>query len=195
MGNLEKELKIRMRKAKTQQIILGTIYGVGILSVAMMAPKMTKVFAKFEPEFMKKKSSKYSFNRSLKKLKDNGFIVFEKKEKGTFARLTEKGQAKLRQIQLRDYKFKKPKKWDGKWRLLAFDIKEERKGIRDKIRMTLSKIGFVRLQDSVWVYPYDCEDFINLLKADFKIGKDLLYIIADKIENDKALLKNFALIR
>jgi len=49
------------------------------------------------------------------------------------------------------------------------------------------------LQDSVWVYPYDCEDFINLMKADFKIGKDLLYVVADKIENDKFLAQHFKL--
>lgn len=54
-------------------------------------------------------------------------------------------------------------------------------------------MGFVRLQDSVWVYPYDCEDFINLIKTDFKIGKDLLYIVADKIEGDKSLVKFFKL--
>jgi CRISPR-associated endonuclease Cas2 len=76
---------------------------------------------------------------------------------------------------------------------LIFDIKEERKGMRDKIRRTLNTIGFIRLQDSVWVYPYDCEDLIMLLKADFKIGKDLVYIIADSIENDKDLRLAFNL--
>ena len=70
---------------------------------------------------------------------------------------------------------------------------EKRKGLRDKIRLTLNSIGFVKLQDSVWVYPYPCEDLIVLLKADFKIGKDLLYIIADSVENDSELQKLFNL--
>ena len=122
-------------------------------------------------------------------------IVFEKTEKGNFAKLTQKGEAKLRQIELRNYKIKKPTRWDGKWRLLIFDIKEERKNTRDKIRRTLIQIGFIRLQDSVWVYPYDCEDLINLLKTDFKIGKDVLYVIADKIEYDKPLLEYFELMK
>jgi hypothetical protein len=43
----------------------------------------------------------------------------------------------------------------------------------------------------VWVYPYDCEDLITLLKADFKIGKDLLYVITESIENDKWLRQSF----
>ena len=51
-----------------------------------------------------------------------------------------------------------------------------------------------RLQDSVWVYPYDCEDIIGLLKTDIGVGKDLLYMIADEIENDRHLRENFGLL-
>lgn len=193
MGRLEKEVKKRARKANIQKAILSTVFAVGGLGVAFMAPKMTKVLAEFEPGFMKKKFGKYSFNRSLKRLKDTGLIFFEKTNKGSFVRLTPKGEVKLRRLEISDFKLKKPKKWDGKWRLLVFDIKEERKNTRNKIRYTLKRIGFTWLQDSVWVYPYDCEDLILLLKADFKIGKDLLYIIADSIENDRPVRKIFNL--
>ena len=193
MGQMERKSKKRTRKANLQKAILSTVFAVGGLGVALIAPKMTKVLAKFEPDFMKSKYRKYSFNRSLAKLKNTGLIVFKKTEKGNFACLTTKGEAKLRQLELNDYKIKKPRHWDRKWRILAFDVKEERKSTRNKIRFTLGQMGFVRLQDSVWVYPYDCEDLIMLLKADLKIGKDLIYIIADSIENDKNLCKSFNL--
>jgi DNA-binding transcriptional regulator PaaX len=68
--------------------------------------------------------------------------------------------------------------------MLVFDIPEGRRYIRQKVRNTLRSIGFYRLQDSVWVFPYDCSEFVTLLKADFKVGKDLLYLIADSIEDD-----------
>jgi len=55
------------------------------------------------------------------------------------------------------------------------------------------QIGFVRLQNSVWVYPYDCEDLVKLLKADFRIGREVLYVIADSIENDMWMRKEFSL--
>src|SRR3989339_1586873 len=195
MGQMEKESKKRTRKANLQKAILATIFTLGGLSVALIAPKMTKVLSMIEPEFMKSKYKKYTFNKSFSRLKNSGLIVFKKTEKGNFAHLTAKGEVKLRQLELNDYTTKKPKYWDKKWRILAFDIKEERKSMRNKIRHTLRRIGFVRLQDSVWVYPYDCEDLIMLLKADFRIGKDLLYIIADSIENDKNLRKTFDLQR
>ena len=193
MGKLEKESRQRAKKANLQKAILGTMVAVGGLSVALFAPKMTKVLTKLEPEFMKNKRRKYSFNRSFYRLKNAGLITFFQTKKGKFARLTEKGEAKLRQLRLKDYHLQKPRHWDGKWRLLTFDIKEKRKSTRDKIRYVLKKIGFFRLQDSVWVYPYDCEDLIMFLKADFRIGKDLLYVIADSIENDENIRDNFGL--
>ena len=63
----------------------------------------------------------------------------------------------------------------------------------EQIRKTLLTIGFVRLQDSVWVYPYDCEDLITLFKADLKVGKDLLYLVADAVEYDFSLKRHFNL--
>ena len=107
--------------------------------------------------------------------------------------LTSKGEARLRQLELHDFKLKKQKRWDRKWRMLIFDIPEYRRVLRNKVRATLTAIGFVHLQHSVWVYPFPCEDFIALLKADFKIGKDLLYLIVDSIENDRELRKRFNL--
>lgn len=77
--------------------------------------------------------------------------------------------------------------------MLIFDIPEYRKGLREKIRRSLIAVGFERLQDSVWVYPYDCEDFIMLLKADFKVGKDMLYMVVDELEYDLPLRRRFGL--
>ena len=78
--------------------------------------------------------------------------------------------------------------------MLIFDIPEYRKGTRDKIRYTLQTIGFVHLQHSVWIYPYDCEDLITLLKADFRIGRDMLYMIVDSLEGDATIKKRFGLV-
>ena len=57
----------------------------------------------------------------------------------------------------------------------------------------MQEYGFIRLQDSVWVYPYDCEDLIALAKANFRIGFDVLYMIVERIERDTHLREHFAL--
>ena len=62
-----------------------------------------------------------------------------------------------------------------------------------KQRRFMAEYGFVRLQDSVWIYPYDCEDLIALAKASLRIGADVLYMIVERLERDKHLREHFGL--
>lgn len=110
-----------------------------------------------------------------------------------YLRLTEAGRRALALEQEKVTLKNQKKKWDGRWRMVVFDIPERRRRVRIRLRAFMNEIGFVRLQDSVWVYPYDCEDFVTLLKAELKIGKDVLYAIADTIEHDRDIRKHFHL--
>ncbi|MFA5997498.1 MAG: hypothetical protein WC791_03350 [Candidatus Paceibacterota bacterium] len=188
MGYLEQESKKRSKRGETQRIILETVATAGILAVALVAPGALTALRKLGVNVSGRK--KEMINRSRKNLVESGLLEYNSKG---LLRLTEKGEEKLRILERRDYRIPTPRKWDKKWRVLIFDIKEERKPLRDKVRRTLMSIGFIRLQDSVWVYPHDCEDLITFLKADFKIGKDLLYLVVDMMENDKGLKKKFGL--
>ena len=190
MGKLEEENKKQIRATKIQSIVLRTVAAAGLISVALILPNALQMLKVFNLDKKLRDTNRRSINNSRKRLVERGLLEYSK---DGFLGLTGLGRKTLRQIQLADYNLKKPKKWDKKWRILIFDIKESQKVLRDKVRSTLVSIGFIRLQNSVWVYPYDCEDLITLLKADFEIGKDLLYVIADKIENEKVLLNDFGL--
>ena len=87
----------------------------------------------------------------------------------------------------------KKRKWDRRWRVVIFDIPERRKSVRASLRRFMGEYGFVRLQDSVWIYPYDCEDLIALSKANFRVGADVLYMIVERLERDKHLREHFKL--
>ncbi len=193
MGNLEQSIKKKDKRKNIQKIILNTIYALGILSVVAVAPNVFSVIRQFEGPRKRKKNLKYSINESFARLKEKGLIeIFEINGKKV-TRITKKGEDKLDFLDKHDFKLKIPKKWDGRWRVVIFDIKESRSKTRFLLRKTLSQIGFIRLQKSVWLYPYDCEDLVSLLKADFKIGKDVLYMIVEKLENDWHLRKTFNL--
>ena len=191
MSGAEIKLKKKIRNSKIQSIILNTLYIVGVLSVAAVAPKMLSLLKHLDPQ--KKGSRKSSVNTAIKRLAERGLIVWEKSAKGTFLRLTKEGERTIEIIERNDFRLKKPKKWDGRWRVIIFDIRETKRVARNKFRMTLQRIGFLKLQNSVWVFPYDCEELITLIKTDFMIGKEILYIIADSIENDKWVRKHFKL--
>lgn len=190
MGEIEKSLKRKIRNTKIQKVVLGAIATAGVLSVALLAPNALQMLKLFNLDKKILRDKNHAINLSRDRLIKNGLIKYSKEG---FLSLTKLGEETLRKMKLHNYVLPKPKKWDKKWRILIFDIKEEFRIVRDKVRNTLISIGFVHLQDSVWVYPYDCEDLITLLKADFEIGKDLLYIIADSIENDKVIKEQFDL--
>ena len=191
MGKLEKESKYRTRKQNIQKLILNTLYGAGIISIELLAPNAIGALDKLTGSNFRNKN--YRVKRSRDRLLDAGLIRFEKTPTGTFVEITSKGEQKIKKFYAGEAVLKKPTRWDGKWRLVIYDLKEKRKFLRDRLRITLASFGFVRLQNSVWVYPYDCEDLIILVKADFKIGKEVLYLIVDRVENDKWLRDLFNL--
>src|SRR3989344_660316 len=66
--------------------------------------------------------------------------------------------------------------------------------IRYRLRTAAGKL--VAKKYAVWVKrndSYGCEEFIALLKAELKIGRSVLYVIADSIEQDKILRSHFNL--
>lgn len=192
MGKIESSVKVKIRKTKIQQAVLNSIYTAGVLSVALLTPNALQLL-KFFNKRPGRSHQKWGVSRAVKRLEEKGLICFEKKNGKSFVRLTKTGEKYIDILERKEFKIKKPKKWDRKWRIVIFDIKEKRKGTREMLRKTLMRIGFVRLQNSVWVYPYDCEDLLIMLKADFYMGKDVLYIVADEIENEKTIRTHFDL--
>lgn len=155
--------------------------------MGLVAPSVIGAMAKLG--LLPSRRQREIIRRSRDRLLERDLLVYKN---GAF-RLTVKGREMLNIFEAREFRFKKPKRWDGRWRLLIFDIPERQRPARDKIRRTLSMIGFERLQDSVWIYPYDCEDLVTLLKADFKVGRNLLYLIVEELENDAPLRLRFTL--
>lgn len=170
-------------------MILGTIGLAGILIVGIAAPGIFKILPGRKRYFYSKKS----LDRSLENLKNRGLVKFAPGRIGWRVELTEKGRAEFFSYEIREKILKSPKRWNGDWHLLIFDIEETRKKVRDNVRRTLINLGFVRLQDSVWVYPYPCEEVLELLRTKYGVRHQALYICARKIAKDKWLRKHFGL--
>ena len=171
----------------------------GLVSVAILAPNALQLLKGFGVLEGKKKKYRngaqlrYNINATISRLEKEGCLTVEENEDGTWVRLTKKGQKRLASYQASGISKQNPRIWDGKWRVIIFDVAEDKRAIRDKLRRELRNYGFVRLQQSVWVVPFDCEDFISILKTDQKLWSEVLYIVADKIEGERHLRKTFNL--
>ncbi len=185
---------MKRERIPVQKILLTTIAVAGILSVAVLAPNALKVIKQFSGDkgFRRKRYLDNSIGNLLKK----GLIKFEISDGGKkFVTLTKKGEEQLVKYKIGDLRIKRPRRWDKKWRVIIFDIKEKRRETRNLLRSTLNRFGFVKLQNSVWVFPYECEELIIMLKSNLFVGKDVLYMTVDSIENEKWLKETFGLIK
>src|SRR5208282_134723 len=66
-------------------------------------------------------------------------------------RLTRQGR--LHVLGGRDPQIQWARKWDGRWRLVLFDVPTTRNTYRDRLRRYLRDKGFGCLQNSVWITP------------------------------------------
>lgn len=103
---------------------------------------------------------KSALSRTLKRLREGGLIEFTSDEQLAF-RITDRGREKavLAELMLDEGK------WDGKYRIVIFDIPEKRRIARDLLRSKLKSWGFIQWQRSVWVTKKNCtkplRDFIK----------------------------------
>ncbi len=83
--------------------------------------------------------------------------------------------------------------WDGKWRLVIFDIPEKYATLRNRVRTILKKAGFIQFQQSVWLFPHECAELASLIKKESDLAPYILYGVLESIEGDTQLKKAFKL--
>jgi len=137
--------------------------------------------------------SRQALSKSLKRLIKIGLMRYTPAKGGWRLVLTKRGEARFYEYELGFKKITQPDKWDGKWRILAFDIAEKRRHLRDRVRCMLKAFGFYQLQRSMWVYPYDCEEALDLLRSAHGVHRDALLIVAERIDGDRWLREYFGL--
>lgn len=91
-----------------------------------------------------------SLYRSVRLLRKKGYIETQKDGRKLLLKLTEKGKETVILKKLLE-----DKKWDGKWRIVIFDIPEKHRKVRNTLRGQLKRWGFIQLQKSVWVTKKD----------------------------------------
>lgn len=192
-NNDKAKAEAKAERGEIAKEILKGIGMAGLLVIAIAAPGASVAIPKIQRQIRwLKKYTKKSVNRSLENLKRRGLVELTQGRRGLRLELTKKGRLELARYETRK-KILQKKRWDGKWHILIFDIQESRKNVRDAVRHTLRALGFYRLQDSVWVFPYDCETVLELLRTEHRVRYDALYIVAQRIGNDGALRDHFGL--
>lgn len=136
-----------------------------------------------------------ALHRAIKNLYKSKLVdIKEDKDGITTLVLSEKGKEKALRYSLDEMVVPKMQKWDKKWRVVLFDIPENRKKIRDALRFHLKKMDFFEFQKSVFVHPFECKNEIDYLIEFYNIRPFVRFLIADSIDNELHLKKHFGLL-
>jgi len=181
----------------TKNIVKGILIAGGI-AVASTSPSfvsrvLPKIYKYAKYKIIDNKNNK-KFYDTFYSLKKRNLIFFENRGGQIYISLTPDGKKLAGKYQIDDLAIKKPKKWDGKWRILIFDVLDKQKIKREALRGKIKDFGLYQIQKSVWVYPYDFKNEINLLRSFFNFAeKEIKIIVASEIEGEQELKRHFKL--
>ena len=135
---------------------------------------------------------KSNVKRSIKNLYRLGMLKEIKNKDGTISIiLSEKGKKAAKIYSIDNLKIDKPKKWDGNWRMVIFDIPERIKKVREALRMHLRNLGFYELQKSVFIYPFPCAEEINQIIDFYDISEYVRILMVHSLDNEDELRNEF----
>ena len=142
-----------------------------------------------------KEIDRITLRRIVKEFKYKRLVDFKEAKDGTATViLTRLGQHHALRYNPDHIAISKPSKWDKKWRIVVLDVPEKKRQARDALRSELRKLGFLELQKSVWIFPYDCQDAIDFLVELFEIRNNVRYIVTSTISHDADLRLHFDLV-
>jgi len=180
----------------TQKKIMIALTGSVALGASSSPRQYFKTLRRMRKEW--RKVNQYSFNRSIQKLAMEKLVEEKKFSDGSFKLiLTKEGKKQAKRLSLfgNSIKFKKPKKWDKKWRIVIFDIPEKDRVFRDILREHLCELNFFKLQNSVFISPHSFEkNILELIKL-YSAEKYVRVVTAIKIDNEHKIRKYFAEIQ
>ena len=94
--------------------------------------------------------NKNKISQALKRLTEKGMVDFYGTQE-IMIKLVIKADDKLNTLmKKREYE------WDGRWRIVIFDIPEKHRKARNLIRFKLKEWGFKKFQNSVWGTRTNC---------------------------------------
>ncbi len=192
-------VKRRRKPGEISQLILKSVLLSGAIAVACTSPQFGY---RAMPQLMKylawkrrqNKTDEKRFYNSFYRLQKRGLIRMEYHGKQLHISLTAEGERHIRDNRIDYMEIKKPWRWDGKWRVLIFDIKEKQRLKREALRGKLKELGLFKLQDSVWICPYQFQKEMKILRDFFGLDREAMKVmVASEIEDDAAARRHFGL--
>lgn len=114
--------------------------------------------------------------QALKRLREGGLVDLIDDQQLIY-RLTDSGRDRA----LWKKMIEGDAKWDGKWRLVVWDIPEKRRLARDLLRFKLKQLGFTQWQKSIWASKVNSTDLLRKFIKQVGIDDWVMVIESDNV--------------
>lgn len=194
MEKLKDFLNSDTTEAKIANIALCVLAIASVPVLVLGASAMGNAVQVFRMFKGSKKYSKKQIGSAIDSIKRQRLIEYVADKNGkTIVKITKKGETRLRVFSIDLIEIKKPNKWDGKWRLVIFDIPMRFTKGREVLRYHLKELNFFQFQKSAWIYPYPCEDEIIFIADFFGLGKFVEVLTVESFLREEKLKRYFQL--
>ncbi|MEK7118140.1 MAG: hypothetical protein AAB869_00870 [Patescibacteria group bacterium] len=175
-----------------QKVMLLLLGGLG-LALSHSPRQQFRIIGEIQKKW--KEINRRALNESIAALYRSKLVDTKSNSDGTFTLiLSEVGKRRALSFNLEQMSIKQPARWDGKWRIVMFDIPQDVKKLRETLRMHLIEMGFRLFQKSVFVHPYPCSDEIEYLMEFYDTRRYVRFVTATEIDNALELKKHFNLL-
>lgn len=157
----------------------------GFIVASLIVPSLPKSLMYIVKQW--KNISSGDLGRIIKRLEKQRMVNIKEVNGQIQIEITEKGKHRLLEYDFENIKIKKRIR-DGKWRLVIFDIPENKKNSRDVFRKKLLQLGFIRVQDSVWASAFPCKNEVDFLCNYLDISDFVTLASLNKIERGEQLI-------
>jgi len=187
--------KKNIRMSSTMKDVLKLLCGGVVIPMIFLLPGSALIIKDFlKNQNINKKHEKFRY--FLKQAKEKKLIRVVTKNGNDFLEITDLGRKELLRYDIDEMQIRRSKLWDGKWRVVIFDIPERFRNGRIALSRKLKDLGFYSLQKSVFVFPYECENEIDFIREFFDVKKFviLLYSLTLGDYYDLILKRHFDLL-
>jgi len=187
------------RKYAPAKKILVLVGAGAFLAASITMPNLPLVLKPFldqkrknEREVWKRFNITY-LKRTLSRLEGQKLVEIGEGNGVQIVKITNQGRKKVLKLGLDNLEIKKPKIWDGKWRLISFDLPETLAKTRKILVQYLSVWKFYPLHKSVYLHAYPIFKEVDFLREYLGVGEYVRMFTVSEIENDKQFKEFFGI--
>lgn len=178
-----KSIRDNYSKGELAKEILKTLAIGGLVAASVALPSnLPQVLSFFGVESAR---DRFREKRAILALKKKNLINLYEKGDRQILEITEAGKKRVLEYRLDEIKIERPKKWDGYWRMISFDIPEKRRKGRNALVGKLNDMEIYPLHKSVFICPFEFKDQIDFIGEVFDVRKFINYFLVKKLDDDK----------